>query len=46
MCRGEERGGGGGRAKWKGEGDEGVDLCVVNINYLSFYIEDNSLNVH
>ena len=37
----EERAEGG--AKGKGEVDEGVDLCVVNIHYLSFYIEDNSL---
>ena len=44
LCRGEGPGREGG--KGRGEGDEGVDLCVVNIHYLSFYMEDNSLDVH
>ena len=32
--------------KGRGEGDEGVDSWVVNIHYLSFYMEHNSLDVH
>ena len=44
LCRGEGPGREGG--KGRGEGDEGVDSWVVNIHYLSFYMEHNSLDVH